>query len=143
MTAKVEHRDGKKRCSRCQVWKTLDAFGVNNRQSDGLYSRCKECRRNRQNYLYNLTPDKREKQAEAMRKSRYGMAPGEHARMFKEQGGRCAICRQELVLVIDHCHTSKRVRGLLCKACNLGIGYFHDDLERLRAAIDYLARAGQ
>jgi len=39
---------------------------------------------------------------------------------------------------VDHDHTTGEVRGLLCHNCNLGIGYFHENPEVLRAAIDYL-----
>ena len=53
----------------------------------------------------------------------------------------CAICGYPQFsedLSIDHCHETGEVRGLLCKHCNLGLGHFRDDPERLKAAIDYL-----
>jgi hypothetical protein len=39
---------------------------------------------------------------------------------------------------IDHCHTSNRVRGLLCHNCNVGIGNFKDAPDLLRSAAAYL-----
>ncbi|WP_225102842.1 endonuclease domain-containing protein [Streptomyces sp. CoH27] len=41
---------------------------------------------------------------------------------------------------VDHCHRTSKVRGLLCRACNLGIGHFDDNLDVLRNAIVYLQR---
>lgn len=41
-------------------------------------------------------------------------------------------------LAIDHCHTSGKIRGLLCRHCNMALGQFEDRPERLRAAADYL-----
>lgn len=58
------------------------------------------------------------------------------------QCGRCAICAtpvtRERGLQVDHCHKSGDVRGLLCAACNLGLGQFRDDPKLLQAAIEYL-----
>lgn len=72
---------------------------------------------------------------------RYGLTVDDYWKMFDEQGGRCAICQEargRRELAIDHCHTTGRVRGLLCNRCNPGLGNFRDDVARLRAAIAYL-----
>ena len=45
---------------------------------------------------------------------------------------------KRIALVVDHCHDTNRVRGLLCTNCNVAIGHMKDDVERLRAAISYL-----
>jgi hypothetical protein len=74
-----------------------------------------------------------------------------------EQGGRCLLCPCDITEkpYIDHdhkcCDTSsgkrktcgKCVRGLLCYRCNLGLGQFDDDVDRLRAAADYIERHRQ
>ena len=63
--------------------------------------------------------------------------------LFEQQGGRCAICgthQSELKepLFVDHDHTTKKVRGLLCRACNTGIGFLKDDRNLLLKAVNYL-----
>ena len=65
----------------------------------------------------------------------------EYQLMFKDQKGLCKICNnppQQKGLGVDHCHTTKQVRGLLCSNCNTALGKFHDDIEILKSAIKYL-----
>jgi hypothetical protein len=57
------------------------------------------------------------------------------------QAGRCAICPREGRLCIDHCHTRNRLRGLLCRKCNLGLGHFDDSPARVLCAALYLMQA--
>jgi hypothetical protein len=75
----------------------------------------------------------------------YGMALEDFEGLLMVQNFACAICAvsfdphvRGLNPVVDHSHSMGQVRGLLCHACNLGIGHFKDDPERLRAAIRYL-----
>lgn len=72
----------------------------------------------------------------------YGITPDQFNDMLKKQGGVCAICRQPCPrnprLSVDHCHQTGRVRGLLCSHCNVGLGHFRHDHNRLRSAITYL-----
>lgn len=62
--------------------------------------------------------------------------------MLAAQGGKCAICGGTNPgghrLAVDHDHTTGAVRGLLCHACNAGIGKLRDDPALLRVAADYL-----
>ena len=49
------------------------------------------------------------------------------------------FCKTEsLVLAIDHCHSTGKIRGLLCDRCNHGLGHFKDDINLLIKAIEYL-----
>lgn len=70
---------------------------------------------------------------------KYGLDPDGYARLWMEQGGRCAICVTDKDLYVDHCHSTGRVRGLLCHTCNTGIGFMQDDAERLRRAAQYVS----
>lgn len=73
----------------------------------------------------------------------------EYVIMCDKQNNLCAICGKEeitkhnksksiYILSIDHCHSTNKVRGLLCKKCNSAIGFFNDDPELLRLAYKYL-----
>lgn len=84
----------------------------------------------------------------AQRLRKYGIDPSDFMDMLAMQNGRCAICGHEdstnksFFPVVDHCHTTGRVRGLLCMNCNQGLGKFKDDPDRLFAAIAYLRKPG-
>jgi len=88
-------------------------------------------------------------------KSRYGITPEQFDSMFAAQSGKCAICRRKAGvkssgsdrhkanewmkgLVVDHCHVTGEVRGLLCQFCNVALGNLQDDPEIVRAAARYL-----
>lgn len=71
---------------------------------------------------------------------KYSMTESDYQKMLKEQGGVCAICGKidERRLSVDHCHITKRNRGLLCRTCNIALGMFKDSPSLLRKAILYL-----
>ena len=52
----------------------------------------------------------------------YGLSDDEYQRLWDEQKGLCALCKKPRTLVVDHDHTTGRVRGLLCYGCNGGLG---------------------
>lgn len=76
-------------------------------------------------------------------KRKYGITIAEYEDMFSQQGGVCWICQSECQrgerLSVDHCHTTGAVRGLLCRRCNVGVGYFDDDPARFLRAAQYLS----
>jgi recombination endonuclease VII len=71
---------------------------------------------------------------------KYGLAPGEYARMLAAQKGVCKFCKRACRrrLSVDHCHVRNMVRWLLCSKCNIGLGQFNDDPELLREAANCL-----
>lgn len=76
---------------------------------------------------------------EANLKHRYGITLVDYNEMLAEQDSRCKICDLETTgLVVDHCHNSGEVRGLLCSNCNKGLGLFKDSPERMERAAQYI-----
>lgn len=57
-------------------------------------------------------------------KTYYGMTVEDYDRLFKSCGGRCCLCQVETKLAVDHDHVTGRVRGLLCRKCNLALGHY-------------------
>ena len=77
-------------------------------------------------------------------KTNYGITPTEYEKIFVKQGGVCAICGKspgEQRLNVDHGHDTGRVRGLLCRHCNLMLGYAKDSRSVLQNALIYLIQA--
>ena len=81
--------------------------------------------------------------------SRYGLAPETFVDMFDAQGHACAVCRRGLVLlsddpaetpVVDHNHSTGQVRGILCRTCNIAVGYIEKDRARTKGVLSYLKR---
>jgi len=69
-----------------------------------------------------------------------GVTPTIFQRLFDAQHGRCAICQTPLdgQANVDHDHVTGAVRGVLCSACNYGLGFFRDTEDRLHRAAEYL-----
>lgn len=81
---------------------------------------------------------------EARMKRLYGMSSSQYQQLAELQGNACVICREAPTgrpLVVDHCHASGQVRGLLCNRCNVGLGNFQDNPELFYRAAAYLETA--
>lgn len=73
-------------------------------------------------------------------KSEYGIDVSQFDAMRESQNGACAICLEPFTKMphVDHCHSTGKVRALLCPDCNIGLGRFKDNPSRLEAAAAYL-----
>ena len=91
----------------------------------------------------------RQSRSERSLKQTFGISLAQYESMFDAQKGLCAICKNPETaknnydkvtrrLAVDHCHTSGKIRALLCSACNTAIGLMNDDTARIQAAIEYL-----
>lgn len=81
---------------------------------------------------------------------KYGITLAQYYEMLAAQDGKCAICgeagsrfqkangKNVRRLSVDHNHETGKVRKLICNDCNVGIGAFQEDTERMKMAIDYL-----
>jgi len=72
-------------------------------------------------------------------KRQYGISQEQFLLLKEKQNSLCAICgAKPEILVIDHCHTTGDIRGLLCHGCNRGIGLLKDNIDILNKAVHYL-----
>jgi hypothetical protein len=141
-----------KSCARCKQVLPLSWFGLVktwNKSGVKYRSYCNPCR-----VQYNSENDK--KHIERVKKSRaktkykhkYGILPEDKAIQIEEQKGACAICQTDLSVLspqtvhVDHCHSSGKLRGVLCGSCNTGLGMFKDSLALLEQAQNYLRSEG-
>ena len=128
-----------KACSKCKTEKSVEDFYRSRKSRDGRQSACRACDKTRLQSPENTARRQRYSWLECLRK--FGMNEDDYNKMFNEQLGLCAICRKPEVnikLAVDHCHETGRIRGLLCKRCNMGIGLFGDSPDTLIGAAMYL-----
>jgi hypothetical protein len=108
-------------CNKCKEEKTAEHFHSDRTVKSGLHSYCKSCRS--ENDKYNKI------------KRLYGLSKDEYESMNTTH---CPICGSEEPLVVDHDHSTSKVRGLICNHCNLVLGHAKDNIETLKNAIKYL-----
>lgn len=127
-------------------------FYTDKSHKDGLSTECKVCRK--------LRAKKRrasERGSKLIRESKlrtkYGVSLDDYDKLFEQQNGVCAICKQPETkkhitgatyrLSVDHNHQTSLVRGLLCKRCNIILGQLEIDdkgVELLQAAVLYVEK---
>lgn len=131
-----------KRCNTCKQTLAAELFYKESRNKSGLYGSCKSCTDKR---TKQWQKDNRNKVREYNLKSKYNLSTEEFKQMFEAQEGKCAICQTtdpgKANFCVDHCHTTGKVRGLLCDSCNTALGKFNDDITRIQNAISYLEAA--
>lgn len=126
-------------CRLCKAEKQIYEFYKHSDTKDRLRSECKECwnAASLKYYVDNEVAIK-QKRKDYHYRSNYGIELKDFERMYKEQDGKCAICKEKKRLVLDHNHANKRIRKLLCDKCNQGLGSFNDNPTWLREAANYL-----
>lgn len=81
------------------------------------------------------------------RYKRLGVYPDEYQSMLSVQKGLCAICGKEETstirgkvrqLAVDHCHTTGKIRGLLCGNCNRALGLLKEEPDRVKSMLKYI-----
>jgi hypothetical protein len=132
---RVRRRTPVKTCKGCGEAKPLTAFYVNRTSGDKTYrsSYCQPCHKVRH--------------ARWARARRYGLTPDELDALLGS-ARHCGICARDFTaedsrwVHIDHDHATGIVRGVLCQWCNLLLGHSRENVDTLRAAIDYIERHG-
>lgn len=163
MAAKIKllNINGKdyKQCTSCGDAKPLSSnYYSKGKYSDGTNkyrSECKSCISTKADIRYQSISSKpkaalgrRQSSYRYTLKKLYNLTEVDYNKIHECQGGKCLICTDALSNVfnnkegkqpaIDHCHDTGKVRGILCKKCNSGIGLLSDSIFILEKAISYL-----
>lgn len=135
--ARPDDADGMRWCGRCKLFVDEDLFGWDTTRAQPKRT-CRPCEAAAMLQYADRTGRDRINLKRRLKK--HGLTPEEYAAKLAAQDGKCAICKKERPLDIDHDHETEQRRDLLCGPCNRGIGFMEDDVVILQAAIDYLNR---
>lgn len=135
-----------KKCTKCGEHKPRADFYPHAVAKNGVSAWCKECTK-----LVASDKQKADKDGVKIRnrksklKRAFGLTVQQYDEMLVAQGGRCALCGSDFPggrgrFVVDHCHDTGKIRGLLCNLCNVGLGALRDSPQLLQKAIHYLGR---
>ena len=116
-------------CATCLIEKSVTDFYYKHTRKK-FYEDCKKCH-------------KKIVTTNALKK-KYNTTLKEVKTLLKLQNYKCHICNccVKKKYDIDHNHTTKKVRGILCHHCNVGLGMFKDTPQLLKSAILYLEQKG-
>lgn len=83
-------------------------------------------------------------------RKKYGISYAIYEGILFSQENKCYICRRKLKLTgknttmtpqVDHCHTTGKVRGILCRVCNFRIvPMFEKNIDRITYLKHYLTK---
>ena len=128
-----------KECTDCHKVLPLDRFYYVNKSKQFFSSYCKDCSNKRKQKKSNGVFYRKRRL-----KRNYNLTEESFHNMLELQENKCLICGKvfdftiKMEACIDHDHTTGKVRGLLCTQCNSGLGFFKDNIEYLKKAIEYL-----
>lgn len=133
-------------CRKCGIEKPLTEYSFKRpkNRKPGLQPRCKSCAKEDTQLWKEQQSSKRLK--DLYYKRTYGMSLDEFSMLLETQQNKCKLCYRDVTIeglgpdraVVDHCHKDGHVRGILCNECNRALGYFHDNIQALENAVDYL-----
>lgn len=129
-----------KQCSKCKETKDYTFFNADKNTKDKLRKKCKICRALEQ-VEWKKTVNGIKSAKKSNRKyylKTYGLTEKDYTTFLKSQDFKCAICKRQTKLLIDHCHETGKVRGLLCTRCNTLLGRMGDNVAGVLKFLQYL-----
>lgn len=135
--------DTEARTCTCHIHGPGSRLRVRLRKAGRVVYLCRQCDRGPGDHRGGKGVSSVEARRAAYLRSKYGMTVEEYEIRIQAQQGMCLICRAEIDEsngAVDHCHNLGHVRGILCRRCNIGLGWFNDDPELVARATKYLVR---
>lgn len=132
----------KKICKVCGAEKNISDFYAGRKD-------CKDCKNAAARKIRIDDPERYERYKRQhnkyLKERRYGITQDQFDQMLVDQNNKCKICKNEFKnskdTHIDHCHSTNKVRSLLCNNCNLALGQFMDNTDIMDNAIKYLSNS--
>ena len=139
-------------CSKCGILKHLDLFTNDKSKPSGKRPSCKKCDAKYAKRSDVVARRRGPRYVLIKRKHKlkmYGITSEEYDALLVKQNDLCAICEQPETrfdsktgitwpLSIDHNHITGKGRGLLCHSCNVGLGFFKENIQILERAVKYV-----
>ena len=128
-------------CTKCKIEKDYSQFHKLKLGKQGLNPVCNTCRNTQQRANRDLNGYR------SQIKYKYGLSYEDYLNLLEKQNGICCGCKNPFYIdkdslsipCIDHNHITGKVRGILCKRCNLALGYVNDNPKTLSNLIEYLS----
>lgn len=138
-----------RRCTRCKEIKPFEEFVKRGPKRGGYGAECKSCKRKRDSEFYHASPAEQIRTRDKNLRKNFGITLEGYNGMLASQRGLCAVCGKEETridprrgivssLAVDHDHTTGMIRGLLCYACNMALGYLQEDPTRAQGLLTYI-----
>jgi hypothetical protein len=128
-----------KTCNHCKRSFGYESLVKNKKMRDGYKNECKECHNRLEKERYHSKPKNERYSRYRQVKKTYGLSKEEYDILLKSANYCCQICKGKKRLCVDHCHSTGKVRGILCGNCNSGIGKLGDNKEMVLKAYSYLS----
>lgn len=143
-----------RKCNACTIEKPISEFHRDSKSKDGIARTCRTCRLIQNKKWQSNNPERAKKcwkksskkryNREEKRLKKYNLTKEIYQELKIFSNNQCNICEQNFVPYeyIDHCHTTGKIRGLLCGKCNTAIGSMRDNPILLRKAAEYVEKSG-
>ena len=121
-------------CNKCKTDLPEERFHKRTYSSGkvAFQNRCKDCQKQSRKQYY--------KPHEKIRRE-LSISDEDYQQLIERCQGNCEVCSRRLDKVcIDHCHSTNKVRGVLCHNCNTALGLVGDNVETLSKLIQWLER---
>ena len=124
-----------KLCHKCNTEKPLTEFYRRTYKSGEVkhQSKCKSCQADERRYYY---------KPHQVTRRKLKISEEEYTTLMEKSQEGCEVCSRPLdKICIDHCHTTGKVRGVLCNNCNTALGLVGDNVATLTKLIQYLEQS--